>query len=49
VLARPGRVFQGPGGELIRVADDGASLDWIIQGGRPHAGIAADPSAGRAP
>ena len=45
--ARRGDVLVGPTGERLRVRDDGG-LDPVVEGGRPHPGIAADPTAGRA-
>jgi hypothetical protein len=43
-VTRAGRVYQGPFGELLISRADGR-LDPIHQGGRPHGGIGADPTA----
>lgn len=47
-IARRGSVLVGPAGEKLLVRDDGG-LDPVVEGGQPHAGIAADPTAGRTP
>jgi hypothetical protein len=41
-----GSILVGPTGEQLVVREDGG-LDPVVEGGRPHAGIAADPTAGR--
>jgi hypothetical protein len=41
-------IVLGDAGQRWRVRDDGG-LDPVIQGGRPHGGIAADPTATRRP
>ena len=43
-----GAILVGPTGERLIVRDDGG-LDPVVEGGRPHPGIAADPTAERAP
>lgn len=45
-LTREGRIYVGPTGELLRARADGG-LDLVVQGGRPHAGVAGDPEPGR--
>jgi hypothetical protein len=44
-FTRPGRVYQGPTGELVVTRIDGGA-DPVPAGGRPRAGIAADPVPG---
>lgn len=41
-----GRVYIGPGGEVVRARADGG-VDRVVQGGRVHGGIAEDETAGR--
>jgi hypothetical protein len=41
-LLAPGRILVGPLGETLVAREDGG-LDHLQQGGRPHAGVGADP------
>lgn len=44
VLTAEGRCYIGPDGETLIARADGG-LDRVVQGGRPHGGIAEDPTA----
>lgn len=44
----PGSVVEMPDGRRLRVQPRG-ELDRVVEGGRPHGGIAEDPAAGRTP
>lgn len=47
-IASPEAFYQGPDGTTVQVRRDGGA-DPVVQGGRPRAGIAADPCPRRAP